>query len=258
MSFPSVAWGSYFWHTLHISTLSYDGSEQQRQAHLAILDAWQTTLPCVLCRGHFRQLMLDIPPNMESKMSFALWGLEAHNSVNKRLDRREWSKDEFLQHYMRLLLDASTGKDGPELAKTNIAVAQAVDRTEQKWTAERAKLTRDLLDNETALLQSRSDQLRGEKQLTEQRHIYETKYRKQDQTYLWILLIVMSVMLLLMLLIFILGKRYGSITELENQQHHDDKESESLSVETQEESETAVEQSNESEQQRVEMSAVNF
>ena len=105
MGFYPPLWGPYFWTTLHLVTLAHPN--EPSEAHKKDAEAWvyafRSIIPCEVCRIHYTNELKRMPPNVESKHEFVEWGRALHNSVNKRLGKREWEREEFFQHYVTMM-----------------------------------------------------------------------------------------------------------------------------------------------------------
>lgn len=94
-------WGPFAWTTLHYWTLGYPevatADEQQRYA--TFVRAFGQTLPCQSCRAHFAGVLKEFPPEqyMRTREDFIRWGMEAHNMVNRRLNKKEMTMPEFVR-----------------------------------------------------------------------------------------------------------------------------------------------------------------
>lgn len=49
--------------------------------------------PCAECAHHFADLVAASPPNVASRAAFSRWMCEAHNTVNRRLDKPTFNCD---------------------------------------------------------------------------------------------------------------------------------------------------------------------
>ena len=97
-------WGNFFWKTMHYITLSYpeNPDENHKENVKLFFSSMQTLLPCENCRHHFTELLKTNPLTdniLQSKYNLINWLLNIHNNVNVRLNKKEWSYDEFIKHY---------------------------------------------------------------------------------------------------------------------------------------------------------------
>lgn len=88
-------WGPSAWNTLHAfahrSRLRLDDAEQQRWR--TFLFTFAELLPCPRCRDHFRSYLQAhaTDETFLSRESIVAFLNDAHNAVNVRLGRPEWS-----------------------------------------------------------------------------------------------------------------------------------------------------------------------
>ncbi|KAI5180391.1 mitochondrial FAD-linked sulfhydryl oxidase [Nematocida sp. AWRm80] len=73
-------------HTIAAKYPAYPTREQQSNAIL-LIDLLTKMFPCEECRGHFKQLTDGFPPQVSSQEEFSQWMCQAHNIVNKRLNK---------------------------------------------------------------------------------------------------------------------------------------------------------------------------
>ena len=86
-------WGPLGWMTLHSVSLCYpvNPSAQDKAQAKRFLDLFAATISCYSCKSHFIR-MYDIyrtrrPNFLDSRQNFAVFTFEAHNTVNKRIDK---------------------------------------------------------------------------------------------------------------------------------------------------------------------------
>lgn len=72
---PST-WGFYFWGTLHLACL-------HKTIGPEFIIAFADALPCPACRTHFKELIVDFPP--EKAEDLFEWSVMVHNEVNRRI-----------------------------------------------------------------------------------------------------------------------------------------------------------------------------
>lgn len=82
--------GRAAWANLH--TYKYT---TEREARL-FYDFWQLTIPSFgcSCKSHWAELIKEFPPDFSSAKAFFKWGVDAHNKVNERLGKPQFSYEE--------------------------------------------------------------------------------------------------------------------------------------------------------------------
>lgn len=90
------AWGPYQWLILHTMAWVYpDTPSEDRQASMRMyLQGMSENLPCPGCSYHCIQYFQDHPPDVSGRMAFFHYTVDMHNSVNRRLGKREWTYEE--------------------------------------------------------------------------------------------------------------------------------------------------------------------
>lgn len=98
-------WGKSYWTAMHVSGFHYPEQptpEQKEGAENWLLGiAWM--LPCPRCREHFSSLLEEcaMASVVESRESLSRFLVRAHNEVNKRNGKEEWSYARAYDHYNR-------------------------------------------------------------------------------------------------------------------------------------------------------------
>ena len=64
--------------------------EQQRDA-VQFFHILSRLYPCHDCAQHFQQVLLDLPVRATSSNELSVWACEAHNFVNRRKDKTEFT-----------------------------------------------------------------------------------------------------------------------------------------------------------------------
>lgn len=75
-----------FLHTVAAKYPAFPTREEQANA-LKLITLLTKLFPCSECRGHFTRLVEGFPPRVGSHEEFSIWMCEAHNIVNKRLNK---------------------------------------------------------------------------------------------------------------------------------------------------------------------------
>ena len=80
----AVVLGRVTWPLLHRMSLMYPQtpSEEDQKRMARFLTAFGWLYPCSVCATDFRDKMMEKPPQLESRESFAIWLCEQHNLVN--------------------------------------------------------------------------------------------------------------------------------------------------------------------------------
>ena len=98
---PSV-WGNHAWKFLHCCAMAYEPSPENAAAFKQMFDSLQVTLPCAKCRDNFSHELQTHPLDdaLQSKEALNRWLTNLHNSVNRRLGKREIKYEDVLSYCM--------------------------------------------------------------------------------------------------------------------------------------------------------------
>lgn len=81
--------GKGTWSLLHImaSTYPVNPTPDVVQDHVIFFQLLPRIYPCPDCRAHMRQMFHEFPPQLNNRQEFMMWLCEAHNRVNRRLNK---------------------------------------------------------------------------------------------------------------------------------------------------------------------------
>uniref|UniRef100_A0A2S2NE22 Sulfhydryl oxidase n=1 Tax=Schizaphis graminum TaxID=13262 RepID=A0A2S2NE22_SCHGA len=81
--------GRCTWKLLHTIAATYaDKPSQEDQSNMEqFIRLIPKVYPCEICANDFAEILTYHPPNISSQQSFAKWMCEAHNMVNRKLDK---------------------------------------------------------------------------------------------------------------------------------------------------------------------------
>jgi hypothetical protein len=84
--------GKGTWTLLHImaSTYPVNPPPEVIQDHRIFFQLLPRIYPCPDCRAHMRKMFHEFPPQLNSRTEFMNWLCEAHNRVNRRLNKPEF------------------------------------------------------------------------------------------------------------------------------------------------------------------------
>jgi hypothetical protein len=106
MNFPPTVWGPFFWHTIHIVAIAYPKNPTYLDKKYAkdFYESLAFLLPCAICREHYKEHLGKHPITtfLDSRTDLIKWTIEVHNSVNKTLEKPEWTLPEVLAYYEKL------------------------------------------------------------------------------------------------------------------------------------------------------------
>jgi hypothetical protein len=93
------AWGFYQWGILHISARLYseNPTEEMQLDFLQYIRSVFKHLPCPGCAYHALQYIEEYPPTVKSRDKVVEYFIDMHNSVNKRLGKKEFSHCEAIE-----------------------------------------------------------------------------------------------------------------------------------------------------------------
>jgi hypothetical protein len=97
MAYPGY-WGPMLWDHIHISALSLDELDHIPNTTFHAFEMFfrkiSLFLPCAGCKHHFKLYIDKYPPDFQCADDVWIYGVNAHNAVNSRLNRLEISPDE--------------------------------------------------------------------------------------------------------------------------------------------------------------------
>jgi len=106
MQFPPSVWGPFFWHTMHIVSLGYPKNPTYTDKKCAkeFYESLAFIIPCAICRQHYKEHIGKNPltPFLDSRDDLIKWTIDIHNSVNKMLNKPEWTQYEVISYYEKL------------------------------------------------------------------------------------------------------------------------------------------------------------
>lgn len=92
---PKAIWGPLKWRELHCRALVYLSMDHESEWIKSFIES----IPCPKCRHHFDSFILVSPPVLTSRPAFFRWTIEAHNFVNRALEKKELDLDQALVLY---------------------------------------------------------------------------------------------------------------------------------------------------------------
>ena len=107
MQFPPSVWGPFFWHTMHIVALGYSKNPTYTDKKCAkeFYESLAFLLPCSICREHYKEYLQEKPIStfLDSRTDLIKWTVQIHNKVNKMLGKPEWTLEEVLSYYEKVV-----------------------------------------------------------------------------------------------------------------------------------------------------------
>jgi len=99
--FDKNEWGPKMWDIMHIFSYNYDVNpdETTKKNAFNFFNSICLLLPCDYCKNHCYQLIQNNPPEVDDKDKLVNWVLFFHNSVNRRLHKRTWTRTELDKKY---------------------------------------------------------------------------------------------------------------------------------------------------------------
>lgn len=102
---PAV-WGPVFWTTMHIVSLGYspNPTEEEQYAASAFYNSLANTIPCPICRTHYKMILKSMPVEnaVKSRDELIQWVFTVHNKVNAQLGKKEITFEQYIQNMKRL------------------------------------------------------------------------------------------------------------------------------------------------------------
>lgn len=84
--------GSKLWAEIHRRALAYVPGPTSADRELAWLRRGvMRRLPCGECRREWRAILRETPPDLSGAAGYFAWTVEAHNRVNRKLGKAEWT-----------------------------------------------------------------------------------------------------------------------------------------------------------------------
>jgi len=106
MRLPPTVWGPFFWHTMHITALSYPAEPNygHKRAAKEFFESLGHLIPCPKCREHYQTHLQKSPisPHLDRRDDLFRWTVNVHNEVNKSLGRPPVSEVESINFYRRI------------------------------------------------------------------------------------------------------------------------------------------------------------
>ena len=97
-------WGPHAWQFLEAVAFGYpeQPTEDQKKTAKQFFEALSMLLPCSQCQEHFKENVLKMPPNVESRDTLSRWLCDFHNLVNNALGKNiHIDYEEVLKKYPR-------------------------------------------------------------------------------------------------------------------------------------------------------------
>jgi len=100
---PDV-WGPQLWTALHSITFSYPDkpTHKDQQDNRSFLYSLGKVLPCPGCQEEYNKYIMKNPPILHDKVLYVEWMIDLHNNINRRLDKKERSKEYVLNKYKNM------------------------------------------------------------------------------------------------------------------------------------------------------------
>ena len=98
-------WGSHAWIFLHSIAYSYpeNPSKEEKKAIIDFLNSLKYILPCKTCSELYKKDLKIMSNSLKNaslnRNNLIKWINEMHNKVNKNLNKKQWTDEEFEKHY---------------------------------------------------------------------------------------------------------------------------------------------------------------
>jgi len=174
------------WRFLHITSFAYPQEADQAMQDTAVqfLRGLQRLLPCGACQLHWSMYLQLHPPEPAcvGRLSLIDYLLQAHNYVNARTGKLQWTRSEMLAHY------------GNELWSRQVVSARELQDQEQKLVA--AKVAGAIQERDAALRQAEAE-----------RHASSQRRQERDGVIIVAGILIIVLMVLLMVLLWRIMRR---------------------------------------------------
>ena len=89
---------------MHIVSLgaSPSPSKEEQEGIRAFYESLQVTIPCPICKEHYKQALVALPLRLQSRAELVEWVYEIHNYINEQLGKPSLSWEGFIQHMQNL------------------------------------------------------------------------------------------------------------------------------------------------------------
>ncbi len=129
---PNI-WGPPGWKFIHYVTLGYpdNPSHEVKQKYYNYFHALKHVIPCSICSVHFSENLEKLPLTDEvlsSKENLMKWGIDMHNFVNKKNNKKQYTHAEGIMTIMSGFFDTPTPTVTPEIK----IVEKFVNKTDTK------------------------------------------------------------------------------------------------------------------------------
>jgi len=93
--------GNAGWKLLHTILSQYpeEPTSEQRATLETFIKFFSRVYPCNECATHFQELLREYPPQLGSRKNAVMWGCNAHNVVNRRLEKPEYDCTRIFDEY---------------------------------------------------------------------------------------------------------------------------------------------------------------
>eukprot|EP01095_Lingulamoeba_sp_RSL-Kostka_P007630 TRINITY_DN244_c0_g1_i1.p1 TRINITY_DN244_c0_g1~~TRINITY_DN244_c0_g1_i1.p1 ORF type:complete len:172 (-),score=54.74 TRINITY_DN244_c0_g1_i1:87-602(-) len=87
--------GRSTWTFLHSVAAFYPNnpSDEEKQNVNELIVSVSKNFPCTFCANDFKKYIKKHPPSVTNRDEFSIWMCEAHNDVNRKLGKKEFSCD---------------------------------------------------------------------------------------------------------------------------------------------------------------------
>jgi len=114
--------GHATWSLIHTMASKFPETptDTQKTAAQTFLQSLGELYPCGTCGKHFRQLLLEFPPQVQDRDAFMNWACMAHNMVNVRLEKTtfECAIPTLLEYWPDKLRNDCGCSDDPETSSS--------------------------------------------------------------------------------------------------------------------------------------------
>lgn len=125
-------WGPKYWFTLHTMTFEFpqNPTYNDRKTYYNLFTSLQHVLPCSICRKNYKKNLRELPleHNLYSRKAIVYWLIDIHNRVNAETGKRNYSYDEVINMYSKILnkpiklFDAPHSKYNPNIKTGKIYI----------------------------------------------------------------------------------------------------------------------------------------
>lgn len=97
MNRSRITYYHHLWAVIHLSALNYDKNVDSKEEYTNFYSSLCSTLGCKDCMVHYKQFMIDNPPDFNDLFG---WTVDLHNSINEMRGETTYTHEESLKYWL--------------------------------------------------------------------------------------------------------------------------------------------------------------